>query len=229
MFDLSKESSLEADIAFRVIPADRFTPIGVLEYLKAKVLLESAYAETGKGKYSIVVIKEAFTVYKKEGGYFLKNPDNKNYKLTGVKNGFLSIVKGFRDRAPMSDNHYDKPIPLGGVGFLGYEFFNEIEDIKFKNQADDRDIYECGFIFGRSFMIFDHYHDEALLCAVQYKGEIAPVDLDAELDSIIKSLSGIEGASEPASVKVPAKIINDKGQKEDFIKTVEFIKCFLSL
>ncbi len=226
MFDMKNSSSIDAAISFKVIPADKITPIKILESLGAKVLLESAYAETGKGKYSIVLLNEAFTIYKKDNSYFLKNPDNRNFKLTGIKGGFLSLIKEFRDRAPDPGNNYDKPIPLGGIGYLGYEFFAEIEKIEFKSKTDDRDIYESAFMFGRSFMIFDHYHDEALICAVQYRGEIDPVNLEETIDNIIKKIGSIsEKSNNILDNKVyPANIVNNRSDKQNFIDNVKFIK-----
>ena len=51
-------------VSYKKIAADCYTPVGILDSLKGKMLLESAYHETGKGKYSILILDEAFTAAK---------------------------------------------------------------------------------------------------------------------------------------------------------------------
>ncbi len=62
MFDFS--NSRVASIAHKEILCDNLTPLAVLGSLNAKVLLESAYNETGKDRFSIVILNEAFRIYK---------------------------------------------------------------------------------------------------------------------------------------------------------------------
>ncbi|HRU44747.1 MAG TPA: hypothetical protein P5322_09505, partial [Spirochaetota bacterium] len=124
MFDLNQTTSSKARIFTKVVSADRLTPVKILEQMTAAALLETAYTETGKGKYSIILLKEAFTIYKKNNSYFLLNPNGKKYSLKGRKK-FLDILTEFRNRAPSDDKLYDYPIPYGGAGYLGFEFFEE--------------------------------------------------------------------------------------------------------
>jgi len=226
MFDLNQKTVSEAKIATRKIPADKITPIKILEEMKAKVLLESAYAETGKGKYSIMILKEAFTIYKEKDKYSLLNPNGKKYSIKGIKNDFLSILQEFRNRCPQDQKLYEFPIPLGGIGYLGYEFFEEVEDLKLKEREDERNLYDSAFIFGRNFLIFDHVHDEALIASAFYSGEIENVDLDKELDDIEGQLSVIASKSnENIKIKEKKSVITvNPDNEEKFIKKVEFLK-----
>lgn len=220
MFDMKKDSANESKIMIKKIPADRFTPVGILEGLNAKVLLESAYHETGKGKYSILLIDEAFTVYKENSQYFLRNPDGKKYTLTTGKK-YLDVLAEFRKRAPFSEEIVNIPLPLGGIGYLGYEFFEEIEDIKF-SKKNDRGLYDDAFIFGRNFMIFDHLHDEAFLVSVQYQGEIENIDLEKEIVNLMKRIdeSDVKPNGESSS---KAQIISPD-DKDDFLAKVNILK-----
>jgi len=224
MFDLSKNIQSEARIETRIIPADRLTPIKILEDMKGKVLLETAYAETGKGKYSIILLKEAFTIYKKDNRYYLINPDGKKYLIKAGKKGFLDIIKEFRERAPKNENLYEFPIPLGGIGYLGYNFFEEIEDIKFRLN-DDRGLYDSAFIFGRNFLIYDHLHDQALLISAFYRGEIEEIDLKKELDNIEKEIKEIATKESDYFRYIQKKsIIKSPNDRESFIEKVKFLK-----
>jgi anthranilate synthase component 1 len=115
---------------------------------------------------------------------------------------------------------------LGGVGFLGYEFFSEIEDIEFKHAADDRDIYECAFIFGRIFLIFDHLHDEALLAAALYSGETDDIDLNAVLDEAESELKRIstEAFADPMFEQKSSELVKNDRDKQGYIDKVNYIK-----
>jgi anthranilate synthase component 1 len=123
MFDLNKNFIPEARIETRKIAADRLTPIKILEQLDARVLLESAYVKTGKSRYSLMLLKEAFTIYKKDGKNFLKNPDGRNYRIKGRDGNFLSLLKEFRNRAPLDENLYEFPLPTGWCWLPGVRVF----------------------------------------------------------------------------------------------------------
>jgi anthranilate synthase component I len=226
MFDLRKNVKNEAKIKIRKIQADKITPISILEKMNAIVLLESAYAETGKGKYSIMILKEAFTLYKKNEKFFLKNQNGKQYSIIPKNGSFLQILKEFRERSPVTENLYEFPIPLGGLGYLGYEFFSEAEDFKFKHQNDDNGFFDSAFIFGRNFLIFDHLHDEALIVSALYKGEIEEIDLDGELDRIeseLKNFSNLPGENTSAK-NIPSVITGTTDGREQYMQKVDYLK-----
>lgn len=227
MFDFSEKIKNKSNILYKRITADRLTPIKILSQMDVIALLESAYIKTGKSRYSIMLLKNAFTVYKYKNEYFLKDYNNKKYLIKKNKKcGFLSLLKEFRKRAPDNKELYEFPIPLGGVGFLGYEYFSEIENIKFKYPEDDRDIYECAFMFGRVFLIFDHLHDEALIAAVSYEDEINAIDLQKELDTVEKRLNEImvESFNDPIFEEKESKVIYNPDDKQAYINKVNFIK-----
>jgi anthranilate synthase component I len=227
MFNFNKESAEDGRLIYKKVSADRLTPIKVLAQSKVKTLLESAYIETGKSRYSIMILKEAFTVFKKNGEYFLKDYNGRDFLIKGgAKLGFLNILKKFRNRAPEAKELYEFPLPLGGAGFLGYEFFSEIEEIIFKHEKDDRDIYECAFIFGRTFLIFDHLHDEALIACVSYGGEIKPYNLEQELHETEELLQKImsESYNDPIFEIKESKVIYNPSDKEAYIDKVNYIK-----
>lgn len=226
MFDFQNKNIENSKIITRKISADNLTPIKILTQLGLVALLESAYIKTGKSRYSIMIVKEAFTVFKKNGRYFLKDYNNRKFEVKASKKGFLGILNEFRKRAPEVKELYEFPIPLGGLGFLGYEFFDEIEDITFKHKKDDRDIYESAFIFGRTFLIFDHIYDQLLLVAVQYNGEIVEIDLEKEIDELEKKIKEIARSAFIDNLEEPkiTKLIPNPNDKDSYIYKVNFIK-----
>lgn len=226
MFDLKNSSVDNGKILTRKISADNITPIKILTQIELVALLESAYIKTGKSRYSIMIAKEAFTIFKKHGRYFLKDYNNKKFEIKPPKKGFLGILNEFRKRAPELKELYEFPIPLGGAGFLGYEFFEEIEDITFRHRKDDRDIYESAFIFGRTFLIFDHIYDQILLVAVKYNGEIEDIDLEKEIDILenrIKEIA-VTGYEDNLFDATVAKIVYNPNDKQSYIDKVNFLK-----
>lgn len=213
MFDFSNANL--ARIAHKEMLCDNLAPLSVLLHFKAKVLLESAYNETGKDRYSIIVLNEAFRIYKQEGKHWLIHnghktlfqesiqkeifqnmvqsvkPEREQKRFESKDSDFLESLALVRSLAPVPENlppHL--PLPLGGAGYLGYEFFSEIESevVQFSNPAL-YDAPECGFIFGRDFLIFDHLFDRIHIVSVSYAYEKHIFKPDMRVQEIAQNLS----------------------------------------
>ena len=231
MFDFHTHN--KPQIAHKEVLCDSLSPLSVLFALKAKVLLESAYNETGKDRYSLVILNEAFRVYKEEGIHYLvvkgaKTPlhqalqgyltsenikkslgiradsvdftESRESKGADSKQGFLENLAIVRSLAPKPNAEQsphlplDLPLPLGGAGYIGYEFFAEIENVEFSNPP----LYnapECGFIFGRDFLIFDHLFDRLHIVSVSYAYEKEAIDVAGRVASIAKKLESLNVTS----------------------------------
>lgn len=222
MFNFNNE--VKAKLRIKTIPADKLTPIKILESLGAVALLESAYHETGKGKYSLMILDEAFTIYKINNKYNLRSPDGKNFTFNTNLKKFLSVLEEIRKKSPVCNMLGEIPIVLGGIGYLGYEFFSEIENINFKKQ-NDRELYENVFIFGRNFITFDHLHDEAIIVSVLYKNEVCDMDLDKEISDVEKRVKRVivQEDENKSFDKISAKIVS-KNDRSEYIENVGFIK-----
>lgn len=264
MFDFYTHN--KPQIAHKEVLCDSLSPLSVLFALKAKVLLESAYNETGKDRYSLVILNEAFRVYKEEGIHYLvvkgvKTPlhqalqgyltsenikkslgiradsvgfaESRESKGADSKQGFLENLAIVRSLAPKPNAEQsphlplDLPLPLGGAGYIGYEFFAEIENVEFSNPP----LYnapECGFIFGRDFLIFDHLFDRLHIVSVSYAYEKEAIDVAGRVASIAKKLESLNVASSslestPDSQAQGYEIQNATSQKE-YETMVEKIK-----
>ncbi len=206
------------DFSFVTLPAEFTTPIEVLQKCDPIALIESAFPSSGKSRYSIIILEEAFSLAKKKRNYF-RIKKGKKEDMTGYSD-FLELLNHYRKTAPETILNERYPIPTGGLGYLGYEYFEEIEEITFNKPYEDHD-YDGYFVFGRSFLIFDHYTDEMILCSVSYKDET--VDTAACLKKTRQQLEANLLKEESESPVFPPEIVNDDDGKQ-FMENVKIIK-----
>lgn len=249
MFDFS--NTHKAMIAHKEIFNDNLTPFSVLRALNAKMLLESAYNETGKDRYSIMILNAAFGVYKDNGehilayahhkvplkkalaGYVAHNVsmnantesranvnmclDSHSKAKLGIKdkkNDFLESLSIIRTLAPNPDSiPQHLPLPLGGAGYISYEFFSEIEDISF-HKPPLYDAPECGFIFGRDFLIFDHLFDRLHIISVAYSNESAEISPLQRVEDIALSLDNVSRSAQDSITYDDYTIVEATTQSE---------------
>ncbi|PAF42372.1 chorismate-binding protein [Helicobacter sp. 11S02596-1] len=225
MFDFS--ASMPAKIAFKKIMSDNLTPLMVLENTAARVLLESAYQETGKERYSLMMLSCAFLVVKNLGKYTLL-AENFTLDLSTKDSSkkFLDWLEFFRDLSPQKPQELEHiPLPLGGMGYLGYEFFEEIENIVF-DKPKIINTYDCAFIFGRDFLIFDHLYDEAYIVSVGYAKENQDTPLEANIKAIEEKLLHIKPTIKPippSQKTTPTQIIS-KDKQDDYIHAIKCVQ-----
>lgn len=151
-----KNQGAAPSFSIQKISASKLTPLMVCEAMNAPILLESAFLDTGKGRFSILVLKEAFRIIKERGKVFLCEDSSgqnlKKHDLGKIKQigsftlpqnpKFLDFLEAFATLTPELDSENipsteieSLHLPLGGVGYLGYEFFSEIEEVEFNNPA----------------------------------------------------------------------------------------------
>lgn len=177
--------------AIKTFSSDWLTPISAFEALRAKALLESAYTKAGSGRYSLLVLSEAFVLLQNHGDYFCKK-NGVLEKLDSLENkNFLDYLEYFYHKAPKIPLEIleDFPLPLGGVGYLGYEFFSSVENVGFQKDSLV-EVPECAFLFGRDFLIFDRLYDEAHLVSINYENE--NYHLEARIEDIMQKLANIQ-------------------------------------
>ena len=78
---------------------------------------------------------------------------------------FLELAKLFRLSLPKIPKILESlPLPLGGLGFVGYEFFSECEKVIFQQKS----LYEAPealLIFPQECIVFDHFYDSMYIIA----------------------------------------------------------------
>lgn len=219
-FLTNSKNAESAQIIYSKIPASNLTPLMVTQALNAPILLESAHLEQGKGRFSIIIAKEAFRILKQDSTLFLKT-ENKEFKLES-KNDFLKALESFINLSPTPDAELSGiPLPLGGVGYLGYEFFSEIEKIEFKKKP----LYEapeCAFIFGREFIVFDHFYDLIYIVCASYEKEANKQNLESclkNLESCLKNINTQDKKSQKSNSKIISK--DNKNYYKNIVKIIK--------
>lgn len=203
----------------KIIGGERFTPLGLAKKLNAKAVLESASFEGGKERYSILMIDEAFRIEQRgETVYMIRR--GKKLKIKSRGKDLLDIAHYFADQH--SEHGQDFPFPAGGIGFLSYEFARHCDDFKLQTRAENLNLPEGGFIFGHSFIIFDHFSDLLYLVALNYQE--APVNVKKiarDLEYRINDLNFNYLKEEAGEYSVR---IEDEGDRGSFIDGVNTVK-----
>ena len=232
-----KSQGANAHLSIQKISASKLTPLMVCEALNAPVLLESAFLDTGKGRFSILVLKVAFRIIKEKGKVFLQE-DSTKHDLSKIQQigdstlppnpKFLDFMEAFATLAPKLDSDTipsseieSLHLPLGGVGYLGYEFFSEIEEVEFSNPPL-YDVSENAFIFGREFVVFDHFYETLYILCVSFKGESKPHDTQKRVQELANTLEHLSLADKPTQEYHSA--ITSKDKKSYYTKMVQTIK-----
>lgn len=208
------------NILLKTIHGEKFTPISLCRKLGALVLLESAAFGRGKGRYSILLLKEAFTVFQKEGKLYLER-DKKIFPLKTRAKDILDVLLYFANQHDGEEFHF--PFPAGGIGYLSYEYAEHFDDFKFSKKMDSIGIPDALFIFGHTFLVFDHYTDTISIIALNYREH----EMDLE-----KSVREIEGRIHDLDFNYLTPITQDYSsiplvsgtEKETFLKGVNKVR-----
>lgn len=134
------------------------------------------------------------------------NSQNIQHKLN-----FLTLANMLRELYPSIPSTLKSiPLPLGGLGFLSYEFFSECENINFHKpslqdiagisnikpqyqnahspikDSNTESIPECLLVFPQECIVFDHFYDEAyVIVCVPYESGL---DSKIQVESLIAEI-----------------------------------------
>jgi anthranilate synthase component 1 len=203
------------------IPGEKFTPFALACKLNAVAILESSSLSKGRERYSLLLINEAFRIIQNGNSTFLITTDGRRKKIINGGRDILDAVKKF---ALFHKNaEHDFPFPAGGFGFLSFEFARFCDDIKFPERHDVLGLPDAAFIFGHSFLIFDHYTDEIYILVLNYPGY--SIDLKYELDKIEKSIFDLNFnyMADPPKV-APSELLNNEETAETYKANVALIR-----
>src|SRR6056297_3226753 len=174
------------DGVIKTLSGERFTPFTLAKKLNAKVVLESASFKKGRERYSLLLVREAFTILQ-EGSDLVMNREGKRHKLNTASKDILDLLSYFaRQHPPL---YQDIPMPAGGIGFLSYEFARFCDDMKFTLKEDTLGLPTAAFLFGHIFIIFDHYTDVIYLMGLNYKEH--EIDLPSEMAATEEQLNDL--------------------------------------
>jgi anthranilate synthase component 1 len=165
--------------AVKTIHGEKFTPISLCQKLGARVLLESASFGRGKARFSILLVKEAFSLYQVQNRLFMER-DGKMLSLNTKARDILDVVLYFANQHKGIE--HDFPFPAGGVGYLSYEYARHFEDVNFREKHDSLGIPEALYILGHTFLIFDHYNDTITILVLNYREH--EINLEKEIQDV---------------------------------------------
>jgi len=215
-----RKKQYRGDGIIKTIPGERFTPYSVAKKLNARVLLESSSFKKGKERYSILMVKEAFTVFEEDRKTYLKI-EGKQYRLRNHQGDILDALRYFaRQHSPL---HQDLPFPAGGVGFLSYEYADRFDTITIRDRRGLAEVPDACFIFGHLFLIFDHYTDLIYLIGLNYREH--EIDLEAAAAETERRLYDLDfNYLAPPPAPYRAELMEREGEKEEYLAGVEKVR-----
>ncbi len=166
------------DLVIRIIPGDNFTPCALAEKLGAKVVLESSSYNLGKARHSLLMIDEAFRIIQENGKVYVEG-ENADFDIDEFNDNFTDVINAVASQ----HRALEFPFPAGGIGYFSFEFASCCDKIYFSENKDDTGVPEALFIFGHTFVVYDHYTEQIYIVGVNYNG--AETDLE-------KAVIGIE-------------------------------------
>jgi len=223
------------------ISGDRFTPFLLAKKLGAKAVLESASFSTGKDRYSILMLDEAFRIVQNDFGVVRISEENGKKVKTELNNDILAnlalIAKQNKTVLFDADNCSDGksqqtlPLPGAGLGYLGYEFCARCDTITLSKQKNALDIPESCFIIGHMYIIFDHFTEMMYIVGLNYTEH--QIDLELAVKNIEKRIADLDFTylSDPEEcINSEIEIITDiqKSHDEYIKKVVELKKHILA-
>lgn len=212
-----EEMMTKTDTIIRALSGDRFTPVSLARKLEAKAILESSSFKKGKSRYSFLLIDEAFRISQEAG---------KLYQIQGESrkelNGYKDILEVLQEISQMH-KEIQFPYPAGGIGYLSFDFFSYCDTIKLTEQNSELNIPEALFLFGNSYVIYDHFTERIYLLGINYKE--AEVDLEELLDNIEERINDFDfNFMAPETSHYSAEVIDNENEKKDFMTGVQAIK-----
>ncbi len=172
------------DLVIRIIPGDNFTPCALAEKLDAKVVLESSSYNLGKARHSLLMIDEAFRIVQNSGKVSVEG-DNADFGIDEFDNSFTSVISAVASQ----HRALEFPFPAGGIGYFSFEFASYCDAVSFSVKKDYSEIPEALFIFGHTFVVYDHFTEQIYIVGVNYNG--AEIDLEKAVKEIEKRINDL--------------------------------------
>ncbi len=170
----------------RIHDAESMTPYSLAKKFSARVILESA-SLMAQGRYSLLMVKEAFRLYQNKDGVFMRTPE-KQFRIRGEVSDILEVQLYFAKQFEAGLHPF--PVPAGGIGYLSFEFSQFCDSIIFRDKPDALNMPLASFLFGHVFLICDHYTNLLYILGLNY--DECSIDLEKELDSIEERLNDLD-------------------------------------
>ena len=205
------------------LPGDKFTPLGLAVKLQARALLESASFHKGRERYSILLLREAFTIQQSREELFLLKESGRGgwQRLPENPGDILDLVSGIAEQH--ADFQPAFPFPAGGIGYLSYEYARRFDTIRFQDRDDPLELPEASFLFGHLYLVYDHYTERITLVGLNYREH--SIDLEAAMEETIERIGDMDfNFLTERRREYPAEVIPEAGERERFLAGVDKVK-----
>jgi anthranilate synthase component 1 len=204
-------------IMIKEIHGERFTPFSLCNKLKAKVLLESASFEEGRGRYSLLLLREAFRVFQIGDEIFSGARGDERVVDSGGKD-VLDLLFSFADEH--REETFPFPLPAGGIGYLAYDYALRFDDIKAEQKPDFTDIPDAFFLLGHIYLIFDHYSDTITIVGINYQDH--HIDLERAISETEERINDLDfNYLTSPNKEYSACVLLRGNEKEDYVEGVK--------
>lgn len=222
-----------SDQIYLTLSSQRYTPYNLAKKLNAIAILESASFTKGRQRYSILMIKKAFTIVQEKDDiefivegeripYGKINPVDYRTRNPDILDALDYVASQNPDAKEISGN--DIPLPGSGIGFLSYEFARHCDNIKFQPQEDELNIPESEFVVGHIYIVFDHFTEQLHIFALNYKEH--KIDLEKEVENLKKKLNDMDFSYiQEENETYEHEILTDEAKsKAEYIAKIEALK-----
>jgi anthranilate synthase component 1 len=172
----------------RVVSGEKYTPMSLYRKLGGIALLESASFGMGRGRHSLLLVKEAFTIVDEGGRISLSTREGRE-RWEG-EGDILDACMAYARFHENSEGRGDQPFPAGGIGYLSYEYVRNFEEVELREKPDSLGIPDACFVFGHLFLIFDHYRDTITILGLNYPGH--EISLERAVDEVEHRLHDLD-------------------------------------
>jgi anthranilate synthase component 1 len=205
------------------LPGDKFTPLGLAIKLRARALLESASFHRGRERYSILLLREAFTIQQTREELFLLKESGRGgwQRLEPQAEDILGLLEGIAAQHAEFQPPY--PFPAGGIGYLSYEYARRFDTIRFRDRDDPLGLPEASFLFGHLYLIYDHYTERITLVGLNYREH--SIDLEAAVEGTVNRIGDMDFnflTERPRTHH--AELVPRPGEREQFMEGVRTVK-----
>ena len=212
-----KVQTASDNIIVKEISGERFTPFSLSNKLKARALLESASFEQGRGRYSIILLREAFSVFQREEEMFIGR-DGDESRIESNGKDILDILLFFAGEH--REHAVPFPLPAGGIGYLSYDYALRFDDIKARKVNDSIGIPDALFLFGHVFLVFDHYTDTIRIVGINYKDH--RIDLGRAIRETEEKINDLDfNYLTPAERDYTSVVLKRDKERDEFIEGVK--------
>lgn len=210
----------KAEAVVRTIAGERFTPYGIARKLNARVILESSSFHKGRERYSLLMVRVAFRL-EQQGREIRLRLGTTRRTVTSDARDILDVLLYFANQHERPSS--EVPFPAGGVGFLSYEFASFCDSIRLEAKPDPLGLPDAAFLFGHSFVVFDHYTDMIHLIGLNY--EESSIDLHQELDNLERTITDQNyNYLQSDERDYPAEVIEGTGDASWYKSGVESVR-----